>query len=230
MLIGSHLDTQPRGGKFDGVLGVLAGLEVMRTLNDLGITTRRRSRVVNWTNEEGGRFGPSMMGSGVWAGVLPVGGGLRETDAEGVTVGTALDGIGYRRTGASRRPVDAYFELHIEQGPMLESEGKPIGIVTGGARRWSGRRGRDRAGRACRQHTDGEAEQRAGRRRADRRRWSTASACAAARRGARHRRRMEVAPNSRNVIPGEVQFTIEFRHPDAARLERDGRRVIARPD
>ena len=96
MLFGSHLDSQPSGGKFDGALGVLAGLEVMHTLNDLGIVTEAPLELINWTDEEGSRFGHSLMGSGVWAGVFGLDKACALTDTEGVTVGTALDGIGYR--------------------------------------------------------------------------------------------------------------------------------------
>ena len=132
VLFGSHLDSQPSGGKFDGALGVLAGLEVMHTLNDLGIVTEAPLELVNWTDEEGSRFGHSLMGSGVWAGVFPLDKAYALTDTEGVTVRTALDGIGYRGDAAAAAfPADAYFELHIEQGPILEREAKQIGIVTG---------------------------------------------------------------------------------------------------
>src|SRR3712207_586900 len=121
VLFGSHLDTQPSGGKFDGALGVLAGLEVMRTLRDLDIATEAPLELVNWTDEEGSRFGRSLMGSGVWAGVYPEGEILAARDTEGVSVGDALDGIGARGPHAAAPfPVDAYFELHIEQGPILE--------------------------------------------------------------------------------------------------------------
>jgi len=124
VLFGSHLDSQPSGGKFDGALGVLAGLEVMRSLNDLGITTEAPVELVNWTDEEGSRFGHSLMGSGVWAGVYGQAAMEALTDADGATVGAALDAIGYRGPEPARPfPADAYFELHIEQGPILEWEG-----------------------------------------------------------------------------------------------------------
>ncbi|HVB67069.1 MAG TPA: hydantoinase/carbamoylase family amidase, partial [Acetobacteraceae bacterium] len=132
VLFGSHLDSQPSGGKFDGALGVMAGLEVMRSLNDLGIVTEAPVELVNWTDEEGSRFGHSLMGSGVWAGVFGLDHACALTDPEGISVGAALDGIGYRGDApAAAFPADAYFELHIEQGPILEREGKTIGIVTG---------------------------------------------------------------------------------------------------
>src|SRR5215475_8673755 len=132
VLFGSHLDSQPTGGKFDGALGVIAGLEVMRTLDELGLVTEAPLELVNWTDEEGSRFGHSLMGSGVWAGVYTLDKVFGLTDLEGTTVKTALDGIGYAGPeDAAPFPADAYFELHIEQGPILESEEKQIGIVTG---------------------------------------------------------------------------------------------------
>jgi N-carbamoyl-L-amino-acid hydrolase len=132
VLLGSHLDSQPTGGKFDGALGVIAGLEVMRTLNDLNITTEAPIELVNWTDEEGSRFGHSLMGSGVWAGVYPQDKVYALKDTDGVTVGDALDAIGYKGEHPAKPfPADSYFELHIEQGPFLEREGKQIGIVTG---------------------------------------------------------------------------------------------------
>ena len=132
VLFGSHLDSQPTGGKFDGALGVIAGLEVMRTLNDLQITTEAPLELVNWTDEEGTRFGRAMMGSGVWAGLFDEASIKALKDEDGVTVGEALTTIGYE--GPERAavfPADALFELHIEQGPILEAEDKKIGVVTG---------------------------------------------------------------------------------------------------
>src|SRR3954451_12617935 len=114
VLFGSHLDSQPSGGKFDGALGVLAGLEVMRSLNDLGIQTEAPLELVNWTDEEGCRFGHSLMGSGVWSGVFALDKAYAMADTDGVTVQRALDGIGYRGPeSATAFPADAYFELHI---------------------------------------------------------------------------------------------------------------------
>lgn len=130
---GSHLDTQPTGGKFDGVLGVLAGLEVMRSLNDAGLETEAPLMVVNWTNEEGSRFAPAMMASAAYAGEFTPDEILAKRDAAGITVAEALDAIGYRgaeEVGA--RAIGAFVELHIEQGPILEAEGKTIGVVEGG--------------------------------------------------------------------------------------------------
>ena len=136
--IGSHLDTQPTGGKFDGVLGVLAALEALRTLVEAGYETYAPIEVVNWTNEEGSRFAPAMVASGVFAGVFERDWAAARTDRDGTTFGAALEAIGYR--GAERcgeHPLSAFFEVHIEQGPLLEAEGRDIGVVTGvQAMRW----------------------------------------------------------------------------------------------
>jgi N-carbamoyl-L-amino-acid hydrolase len=132
VLIGSHLDTQPTGGRFDGVYGVLGGLEVIERLNDLDQETERAVDVVVWTNEEGSRFQYSMMGSAVWSGALDLGTARRLEDVDGVTVGAELDRLGWSGPRPARpRPYRAAFELHIEQGPILEREGHQIGIVTG---------------------------------------------------------------------------------------------------
>jgi len=218
VLFGSHLDSQPSGGKFDGALGVIAGLEVMRTLEALGIATEAPLELVNWTDEEGSRFGKSLMGSGVWAGVYPEAETRAIADAEGVTVGAALDAIGYRGAApAAAFPADAYFELHIEQGPILEREGKEIGIVTGAqAMVWYD---------AVATGQDSHAGTTPPSARRD-------ALVAAARiidlvdRMMRERGEdgrgtvgeLRVAPNSRNVVPGEVRFSVEFRHPDDAEI------------
>ncbi|HEY5300674.1 MAG TPA: Zn-dependent hydrolase, partial [Acetobacteraceae bacterium] len=220
VLMGSHLDSQPSGGKYDGALGVLGGLEVVRTLNDLGIITEAPIELINWTDEEGSRFGHSLMGSGVWAGVFPLEKTYELADTEGVTVGAALDGIGYRGAEpAAAFPADAYFELHIEQGPILEREDKVIGIVTGAqAQIWY-----DAA--ATGQESHAGTTPPAARK--------DALVCAArvidlvARmmraRGEAGRGtvgQLIVSPNSRNVIPGEVRFSVEFRHPEEAEIDR----------
>src|SRR5581483_11300356 len=130
--LGSHLDTQPTGGKFDGNLGVLGALEALRTLVAAGYETNAPIVVVNWTNEEGARFAPAMLGSGVFAGVYSRAQADAIADIEGVTFGAALDGIGWRgETKAGAMKLSAYLELHIEQGPILEEEDKVIGVVTG---------------------------------------------------------------------------------------------------
>jgi N-carbamoyl-L-amino-acid hydrolase len=131
--LGSHLDTQPTGGKFDGVLGTLAALEVVRTLNDAGIETEMPICIVNWTNEEGSRFAPATMASAAYAGDYTTENILARRDAAGVSVGDALDGIGYRGSEAvGVRKFGAFVELHIEQGPILEAENKTIGVVDRG--------------------------------------------------------------------------------------------------
>ena len=138
VVTGSHLDTQPTGGRFDGVYGVLAGLEVIRTLNDLDYQTERPVDVVVWTNEEGSRFAPAMIASGVFAGEFTLEEALARPDPDGLTIGEELARIGYagdEEIGA--RDIHAYFEAHIEQGPILEAEEKTIGVVTGAqGQRW----------------------------------------------------------------------------------------------
>jgi N-carbamoyl-L-amino-acid hydrolase len=131
--LGSHLDTQPTGGKFDGVLGTLAALEVVRTLNDAGIETETPICIVNWTNEEGSRFAPATMASAAYAGDYTTENILARRDAAGISVGEALDGIGYRGAEpVGSRKFGAFVELHIEQGPLLEAENKTIGVVDRG--------------------------------------------------------------------------------------------------
>ena len=220
VLLGSHLDSQPSGGKFDGALGVIAGLEVMRSLNDLGIVTEAPVELINWTDEEGSRFGHSLMGSGVWAGVYARDKVYALTDTEGVTVETALDAIGYHGAEPAKPfPADAYFELHIEQGPILEREEKQIGIVTGAqAQVWYD---------VVVTGQDSHAGTTPPSARKD------ALVCAARiidlvdrmmrARGEDGRGtvgQLLVSPNSRNVIPGEVRFSVEFRHPNDAELDR----------
>ncbi len=135
--VGSHLDTQPTGGRYDGVLGVLGALEIIRTLNDLDIKTRHPIVVTNWTNEEGTRFAPAMVASGVFAGEYERDWAYDRKDAHGLRFGDELDRIGWKgpeTVGA--RKMHAFFELHIEQGPILEAEGKDIGVVTHGQGLW----------------------------------------------------------------------------------------------
>src|SRR5262249_10214570 len=132
VMTGSHIDSQPTGGKFDGAYGVMAGLEVIRTLNDFGYETQRPIEVAVWTNEEGSRFAPAMVASGVFAGVFDVDYGLSRRDIDGKTMGEELERIGYAGPQpVGGRPVVAFFEAHIEQGPILEAEKKTIGVVGG---------------------------------------------------------------------------------------------------
>jgi N-carbamoyl-L-amino-acid hydrolase len=220
VLFGSHLDSQPSGGKFDGALGVVAGLELMHTLNDLGIVTQAPLELVNWTDEEGSRFGQSMMGSGVWTGAYALEQAYSLTDTDGTSVRAALDGIGYRgQQPAAVFPADAYFELHIEQGPILERENKQIGIVTGAQSMvWYD---------AIVTGQDSHAGTTPPSARKD------ALVCAARiidlvdrmmrARGEDGRGtvgQLLVSPNSRNVVPGEVRFSVEFRHPSDAEIDR----------
>lgn len=129
--VGSHLDSQPDGGAFDGALGVLAGLEVLRALDDAGHTTRRPIELVVWTDEEGARFDVSCVGSQVWAGALPLDDARELRDGDGATFGDALAALGDPTGAVAPDDLDAYFELHIEQGPQLEEEGVAVGVVEG---------------------------------------------------------------------------------------------------
>ncbi len=132
VITGSHLDTQPTGGKFDGVYGVLAGLEVVRSLNDANIETQAPLEVVVWTNEEGARFSPAMIGSGVWSGTFDVDYGHARTDKEGKSIADELQRIGYKgELKAQPKPIKAAFEVHIEQGPILEQQELQIGVLSG---------------------------------------------------------------------------------------------------
>jgi N-carbamoyl-L-amino-acid hydrolase len=130
--IGSHLDTQPTGGRFDGILGVLAGLEVVRTLNDAGLVTRHPIEIVDWTNEEGARFAPAMLASGVFAGAFDADYARSRLDRDGVSFASALAAIGFQGAEpAGGHALAAHFELHIEQGPVLEDAGTQVGVVVG---------------------------------------------------------------------------------------------------
>jgi N-carbamoyl-L-amino-acid hydrolase len=219
VMTGSHLDTQPTGGKFDGAYGVLAALEVVRTLNDLGYETEAPIEIVAWTNEEGSRFSPAMVGSGVFAGVFDLAEGMTRPDnVTGVTLGAELERIGFAGSEpVGSRPIAVYLEAHIEQGPILEAAGKPIGVVTGAqGQRWyevtvTGQeahagptpmsRRRDALVGAARMI---DAVNRIGHANAP-------YACATV-------GFVQVSPNSRNTIPGRVFFTVDFRHPEDAVL------------
>jgi N-carbamoyl-L-amino-acid hydrolase len=211
--MGSHLDTQPTGGKFDGVLGVLGALEAMRTLHHAGYETNAAIEIVNWTNEEGSRFAPPMLASGVFAGVFTPDYAYARVDRDGKTFGEELKRIGYKggeKAGAHK--LSALFELHIEQGPILEDESRMIGVVQGvQGMRWyevtvagqeahtgatpmrlrknaliGAARMIERIDAIAREHADAVG---------------TVGL-------------IENRPNSRNVVPGEVFFTVDFRHPD----------------
>ena len=211
--VGSHLDTQPTGGKYDGVLGVLAGLELVRSLNDLGIKTKHPIVVTNWTNEEGTRFAPAMLSSGVFAGVHDQQWAEDREDAEGKKFGEELDRIGWRgdeEVGA--RKMHAFFELHIEQGPILEAEGKDIGVVTHGqGLSWTQVTitGKD----AHTGSTPMPMRRNAGLAMARVLELVDEIALSHAPDAVGAAGHIDVYPNSRNVIPGKVVFTVDFRSP-----------------
>ncbi|WP_322098899.1 M20 family metallo-hydrolase [Microvirga roseola] len=217
--IGSHLDTQPTGGKFDGVLGVLAGLECLRSLADARYETNAPLMLVNWTNEEGSRFAPAMLGSGVYAGVFDRAYAESRADREGVSFGEALDQIGYRGPWlAGSIPIGAMFELHIEQGPILEAEGDTIGIVRGvQGMRWYDVevRGREAHAGSTPMSMRRDALTASATLICDLDRIARAYADAVATVGT-----IAVEPSSRNVIPGSVLLSVDLRHPDAEVLNR----------
>ena len=218
VLTGSHGDSQPFGGKYDGIYGVLAGVEVLRTLNDLGIETDRPLEVVNWTNEEGSRFAPAMISSGVYAGVFDLEYGLSREDKAGVTIGQALQEIGYAGTHpVGGQAIHAAFELHIEQGPILEAQGITIGVVTGAqGQRWYEVELTGRSAHAGTTPMDHRLDALLGFARV----VEAVNQIGLAQ-GAEGRATVGMAnifPNSRNVVPGRVFFSVEFRHPDEAVL------------
>ncbi|WP_250493567.1 Zn-dependent hydrolase [Caballeronia sp. GAWG1-1] len=218
VMTGSHADSQPTGGRFDGIYGVLGGLEVIRTLNDHAIETEHPVEVVIWTNEEGSRFAPAMVASGVFAGVFSLDYGLSRKDVDGKTIGEELERIGYAGdVPCGGRKLHAAFELHIEQGPILEAEDKTIGVVT------------DAQGQRWYEITLTGQEAHAGPTPMPRRKDALLGASRVVdlvnRIGLDHAPlacatvgMMQVYPNSRNVIPGRVFFTVDFRHPDDAVL------------
>lgn len=217
VMTGSHIDTQPTGGKFDGNYGVMAGLEVVRTLNAAGVRTRAPIEVAVWTNEEGSRFVPVMMGSGVFAGAFTLEHALAQRDAQGVSVAEALAAIGYAGQAGAAPVVGAYFEAHIEQGPVLENHERVIGVVQAAL----GQRWYDVTVQGMEAHagpTPMELRQDA---------LLAASALVAevnriALDRLPHARgtvgSLEVHPNSRNVIPGRVKLSVDLRAPDDAQL------------
>ena len=234
VMMGSHLDTQPTGGKFDGVLGVLGALEVVRSLNDLNIRTKHPIEIANWTNEEGSRYAPAMISSGVFAGVYTKEFAYSRVDADGKALGDELARIGFKGPDpVGKRKIHAFFELHIEQGPILEAETIDVGVVTHGqGQRWY-------------ELKLTGFESHAGSTPMPRRRDAllgaariavlvNAIALARAPYGVGTVGMLNVYPNSRNVIPGEVFMTCEFRHPEDAVLSgmdaelRQGVATIAR--
>jgi len=217
--IGSHLDTQPTGGKFDGILGVLGGLEVLKTLQDSGYETNAPLMLVNWTNEEGSRFAPAMLGSGVYAGVFDRAYADSREDRQGVTFGEAIEAIGYRGTAkAGSVTFGAMFELHIEQGPILEQEEKIIGIVEGvQGMRWYEVSVTGREAHTGSTPMPMRRDALVGAARLIDRIESIALEHAPSAVGSVGL--IEVQPNSRNVVPGHVFFTVDFRHPEDAVLD-----------
>ncbi len=216
IMTGSHLDTQPTGGKFDGCYGVLAGLEVVRALNDAGYETEAPVEVAVWTNEEGCRFAPAMVASGVFGGVFSVDYALSRTDPEGVTFGEALKQIGYDgKDAVGGRPVGAFFEAHIEQGPILERENRTIGVVTAAqGQRWYEINWTGMESHAGTTPMEGRRDALLG---------ASLLIAEARRIGSRRNGRatvgvIESKPQSRNTIPGRVFMTLDFRHPDDAEL------------
>jgi N-carbamoyl-L-amino-acid hydrolase len=218
--VGSHLDTQPTGGRYDGVLGVLSGLELIRTLNDLNIKTRRPIVVVNWTNEEGARFAPAMLASGVFAGIHTLDYAYGRKDPDGKTFGDELKRIGWvgnEKVGA--RKMHAYFEYHIEQGPILEAENKQIGVVTHGQGLWwleftlTGKEAHTGSTPMNMRVNAGLAMARV----LEMVQGVAMSEQPGAVGGVGQ---MRFSPNSRNVLPGTVVFTVDIRSPEQAKLDR----------
>ena len=217
--VGSHLDTQPTGGKYDGVLGVLSGLELVRTMNELGVKTKHPIVVTNWTNEEGTRYAPAMLSSGVFAGVLEEDWAKDRVDAEGKRFGDELKRIGWEGDEpVGTRKMHAMFELHIEQGPILEAEGKDIGVVTHGqGLSWTQVTiiGKD----AHTGSTPMPLRKNAGLGMARVLEKVDEIALSHAPHAVGAAGHIEVFPNSRNVIPGRVVFTVDLRSPNLAVIE-----------
>ena len=226
--IGSHLDTQICGGRYDGILGVLCGLEVVRTLNDRGLQTKRGIEVICWTNEEGGRFAPPMMGSMAFAGVLPLESVLATRDDDGVSVEQALDAIGYAGPAPlGKRTFDAYLELHIEQAPVLDREKCDVGIVVGGYKT-----------KALRLTIKGDTGHAGGTPMAMRKNALVGAGYVIAAvndvglayagdEGRTTTTRIESFPNLPGTYAEEVKLTLDYRHIDQNRFEAMGREIEA---
>jgi N-carbamoyl-L-amino-acid hydrolase len=227
VVAGSHIDTQPSGGKFDGNYGVLAALEVVRTLNDRGIETERAFEVAVWTNEEGTRFTPVMMGSGVFAGAFTLDHALGQVDLEGKSVGDELRRIGYAGSAPATKPLAAYFEAHIEQGPILEAEKKTIGIVTGAlGLRWYD---------VTITGQDAHAGPTPMALRKDAMLAAARLVEAVNKVAMEHQPQgrgtvgfLQVKPNSRNVVPGQVRLSVDLRHSEKSGLDSMEARLRAR--
>jgi beta-ureidopropionase / N-carbamoyl-L-amino-acid hydrolase len=229
--IGSHLDSQICGGRYDGILGVLCGLEVVRTLNDRGLATKRGIEVICWTNEEGGRFAPPMMGSMAFAGVLPLETVLATTDDAGITVEQALDAIGYAGPAPlGERKFDAYLELHIEQAPVLDRAKVDVGIVVGGYKT-----------QALRLTIKGDTGHAGGTPMSMRRNALVGAGYViaavndiglayAADEGRTTTTRIESFPNLPGTYAEEVKLTLDYRHIDAGRFAAMGKDIRAAID
>jgi N-carbamoyl-L-amino-acid hydrolase len=228
VLVGSHLDTQAKGGRFDGVLGVLSGLEILRTLDRAGIATKRAIEVVNWTNEEGARFQPPMLCSLGFSGQQSVAWIHDRRDKDGVRFGEALAAIGYRGDAAvGGREIDSYFELHIEQGPLLDAAGIALGVVTGGYQT-----------RGMRVSVRGETSH-VGPTPMNLRRNALVGAAYLAvaideigwrfapEDGKTTAARLDLAPNLPGIVSDEAELYVDFRHPSDARLADMEREVEA---
>ena len=217
--VGSHLDTQPTGGKYDGVLGVLSGLEIIRTLNDLNIQTKHPIVVTNFTNEEGTRYAPALLSSGVFVGIHTQEWAYEREDSNGLKFGAELERIGWKgEEEVGARKMHAFFELHIEQGPILEAEAMEVGVVTHGqGLSWTqvtitGRESHTGSTPMPMRKNAGLGMARV-LELVDEIAWSHKPHAVGA---AGH---IDVHPNSRNVIPGKVVFTIDFRSPELAIIE-----------
>lgn len=228
VVTGSHIDSQPLGGKFDGAFGVMAGLEIIRALNDAGISTRAPIEVVDWTDEEGARFAAGCIGSGTFAGHRELDKALALRDADGISVADALQSIGYAGSSpVGGTPIKAYFEAHIEQGPMLEQAGLAVGAVVGAQ------------GQRCFivtvTGTDGHAGTLPMNKRQDAFVGTAKMTVALSELAATYEPAavitvgyVRVQPNSRNTVPGKTVFTIDSRHPDLdilAQMETDMMRI-----
>ncbi|WLH22383.1 Zn-dependent hydrolase [Pseudomonas sp. FP215] len=227
VMMGSHLDTQPEGGRFDGVYGVLAGLEVIRSLDDQGIQTRKPLEIAVWTNEEGARFTPAMLGSAVFTGTLALDKALATADVDGISVAEALRTTGYNGERPLGGAVDAYFEAHIEQGPILEDNANSIGVVTGGqAIRWLDVRVEGMAAHAGTTPMPLRKDALYGAAKMIQALENLAADFAP--QGLTTVGELSIANSSRNTIPGLLNFTVDLRHHRDADIDAMEQQVRAR--